>query len=423
MSVARALLRKDFVVHCEDHEPNHLMIFCPRFYFQSALRTWQDPEVFESVSGSRDQWNQWVLDEIPGRLRSRYKWGINANGTLPVGFVFLKRKKSFLKGRTIISYSNSCIKELLKAASQAILLMIRLVWPEAMGMPTTPQLLTSLHDFLQRTHPTIHLAEVNDDLVGFFNSVPRQQLLDSLSRLVALYQERDFPPHITISLRKLSNSECAWPGKPWARGAKHLKYLHVSDLESIVSVSFKAGVFTTLGLMFRQHRGTCIGNQISPVLSSLPVIQRESYWQREWAQFLTNARFFDTQQAELFICRYVDNRLLLADVSILEHQCLKDFCNLSFYGGTIQLEEVTNHQFLVFRLDVANRTVTYMQPDKVWCVRNPRSAGSWSSRASGFLSRKALIMQYAWPPSQRQGQVQQLREMYRSQGFPDEVLP
>ena len=131
VSAARALLHRDFVVHCEDHEPNHLMIFCPRFYFQSALRTCQDPEVFESVSGSRDQWNQWVLDEIPGRLRSRYKWGINPKGTLPVGFVFLKRKKEFLKGRTIISYSNSCIKDLLKAASQVILLMIRLVWPES----------------------------------------------------------------------------------------------------------------------------------------------------------------------------------------------------------------------------------------------------------------------------------------------------
>ena len=339
VSVARALLHKDFVVHCEDHEPNHLMIFCPRFYFQSALRTWQDPEVFESLSGSRDQWNQWVLDEIPSRLRSRYKWGINANGTLPVGFVFLKRKKSFLKGRTIISYSDSCIKDLLKAASQAILLMIRLVWPEAMGMATTPQLWKSLHEFLQRTPLAVHLAEVNDDLVGFFNSVPRQQILDSLSRLVGPYQERDFPPRITVSLRKLSNSECAWPGKPWARGAKHLKYLHVSDLESIVSASFKAGVFTTLGLMFRQHRGTCIGNQISPVLGSLPVTQRESCWQREWTQFLTSSRFFDTQHTELFICRYVDNRLLLADASILEHQCLQDFCNLSFYGGTISLKK------------------------------------------------------------------------------------
>ena len=37
VSAARSLLRKDFVVHCEDHEPNHLMIFCPQFYFQAAL--------------------------------------------------------------------------------------------------------------------------------------------------------------------------------------------------------------------------------------------------------------------------------------------------------------------------------------------------------------------------------------------------
>ena len=95
VSAARSLLHKDFVVHCEDHEPNHLMIFCPQIDFQAALRTWKDPEVFESVSGSQDEWNQWVLDEIPRKLRSRYKWGINAKGTLPVGFVFLKRKKNF----------------------------------------------------------------------------------------------------------------------------------------------------------------------------------------------------------------------------------------------------------------------------------------------------------------------------------------
>ena len=25
-----------FVVHCEDHHPNHLMAFCPQFYFASV---------------------------------------------------------------------------------------------------------------------------------------------------------------------------------------------------------------------------------------------------------------------------------------------------------------------------------------------------------------------------------------------------
>ena len=167
MSVARSLLHQHFVVHCEDHEPNHVMIYCPRFYLQAALRTWRDPAVFEPVEGSPEQLSAWVLDRIPATLKRRYRWGICPSGTLPVGFIFLKRKKEFLKGRTIISYSNSCIKELLKAAAQAILLMMRLVWPEAMGLATTPKLWKSMHDFLRRTHPTIRLAEINDDLLGF----------------------------------------------------------------------------------------------------------------------------------------------------------------------------------------------------------------------------------------------------------------
>ena len=181
VSVARSLLHKHFVVHCEDHEPNHLMVFCPQFYLRAAMRTWQGPDVFEPVEGSQEQLTTWVLDRIPGLLKRRY---LCPSDTLPVGFTFLKGKKEFLKGRTIISYSNSCIKELLKAAAQAILLMIHLVWPEAMGLATTPQLWKSLRGFLHRTHPTVHLAEVNDDLVGFFNAVPRQQILDSLSALI-----------------------------------------------------------------------------------------------------------------------------------------------------------------------------------------------------------------------------------------------
>ena len=200
VSVARSLLHKHFVVHCEDHEPNHLMVFCPQFYLRAAMRTWQDPE------GSQEQLTTWVLNRIPGHLKRRYEWGISPSGTLPVGFIFLKRKKEFLKGRTIISYSNSCIKELLKAAAQAILLMIRLVWPEAVGLATTPQLWKSLHGFLHRIPPTVHLAEVNDDLVGFFNSVPRQQILDfirtgSIHSIFRCVSRRD----PTVSQRGLAN--------------------------------------------------------------------------------------------------------------------------------------------------------------------------------------------------------------------------
>ena len=87
VSAARSLLHQHFVVHCEDHEPNHLMIYCPQFYLQAALRTWRDPAVFEPVEGSPEQLSTWVLDRIPGLLKRRYRWGISPSGTLPVGFL------------------------------------------------------------------------------------------------------------------------------------------------------------------------------------------------------------------------------------------------------------------------------------------------------------------------------------------------
>ena len=49
----KALL--SFVIHCEDHHPNHLMAFCPQFYFASVMRTWSDPLVFRPLSTNAEQ--------------------------------------------------------------------------------------------------------------------------------------------------------------------------------------------------------------------------------------------------------------------------------------------------------------------------------------------------------------------------------
>ncbi|CAE7367804.1 unnamed protein product, partial [Symbiodinium sp. KB8] len=50
VSVARSLLHKHFVVHCEDH----------------------GPDVFEPVEGSQEQLTTWVLDRIPGHGASNH---------------------------------------------------------------------------------------------------------------------------------------------------------------------------------------------------------------------------------------------------------------------------------------------------------------------------------------------------------------
>ena len=282
VSTIRNILHSEFVLHCEDHEPNHVMTFCPRFFFSSALQTWEDADVFETLSGHPQEWKQWVLNQVPSSLKRKYPWSINPKGKLPNGFVFLKRKKQFAKGRTIISYCATPFCQLLKAASHAIVLMINTAWDRAFGLEPTPVIWNRLHEFFKRTPAHAHLLEINDDLVGFFNSVPREQIVQSLNMLISKYRSLGYPPDTSVSLTKASCAETAWPGKPQGKSTKQVKYLQVQDLPDIVQLSFQAGVFQAMGRIFRQHRGTCIGNQISPVLSSLPVIQRELQWQREW---------------------------------------------------------------------------------------------------------------------------------------------
>ena len=106
---------------------------------------------------------------------------------LPTGFVFLKRKNAFEKGRTIISYAASPFRKLLQAASQAIMLMLRFTWGNSLGLQPTPQLWSDLRDFLQRTSREVHLDEINDDLGGFVQLSSPPQVLLSLQALVHQY--------------------------------------------------------------------------------------------------------------------------------------------------------------------------------------------------------------------------------------------
>ena len=115
---------QDVVVQCEDHRPNHLMAFFPQFYFASVSRTWEYPLVFQEPDANADALKQWVFQQIPKGLKSRYPWGVDASGSLPVGFVLLKRKKMFRKGRTIVSYLRAPLRKMLAGAAYAIQLML-----------------------------------------------------------------------------------------------------------------------------------------------------------------------------------------------------------------------------------------------------------------------------------------------------------
>ena len=191
---------QEFVVHCEDPHPNRLTLFCPRFYYASVGRTWADPLVFQELNSQPEELLAQTFEKIPSSVRQRYSWGIDAAGSLLVGFVLLKRKKLFLEGRTKMSYLHSPLRVLLSACSYCIQLMLRTVW-EGLDM-TPPRIWESLHRYFEEFPSWIHLEERNDDFVGFFNSIPRQMILASLDLLTQQYQDTTGVELFTVDLRK-----------------------------------------------------------------------------------------------------------------------------------------------------------------------------------------------------------------------------
>ena len=84
----RSTLFKDLVLYNEDHHPDHIVCFCPRFFLRGLCNTWDDPSVFQSLDGSPEQWRQKMLDEIPAHLSRRYPWSFCKSASLPRGTFF-----------------------------------------------------------------------------------------------------------------------------------------------------------------------------------------------------------------------------------------------------------------------------------------------------------------------------------------------
>ena len=266
----KAKLHHMFVLYNEDHHPNHVMCYCPVLFMRSILNTWDDPSTFESLEGSPEHWKQEMLKCIPRHILKRYSWTINQQADLPVGTVFLKRKKSFQKGRTIISYSGSLCSKLLQLAAVVISIMTKTLYPDAPGMQSMPQLWQSLHQYWAKPTATPD-CEWNDDLVGFFNAVPRRDIVTAVKQLTQDFLRQSSCRVLSVHIASRTGHQ----GKPRGRNTSQFKRCWVEDIPLIVEVSFSTGVFIAAGRCRLQKEGTCVGNQISPVLSGLPVLMAE----------------------------------------------------------------------------------------------------------------------------------------------------
>ena len=109
-----------------------------------------------------------VSSALSSRLQSKYRWGIRKDATLPTGFVFLKRKKQFLKGRTLISYFRSYYAVLMQVTARTIDSMCVQLWPQTFGQLSVPNIWRAIHEHFTVASEEITFDVINDDLIGFF---------------------------------------------------------------------------------------------------------------------------------------------------------------------------------------------------------------------------------------------------------------
>ena len=63
------------------------MMFCPLLYYQASLSTWNVPDVFQKLDGSKESHLQDALRSVPTWIKKRYAWGVDEKASLPYGYV------------------------------------------------------------------------------------------------------------------------------------------------------------------------------------------------------------------------------------------------------------------------------------------------------------------------------------------------
>ena len=92
---------------------------------------------------------------------------------------FLK-KQDFKAARPIISYVHFLYAKLFRATAIALDLILRSVCPRSFGLDTLPSILQKLTVFLQQLPDDADPVVYNQDLVGFFTSIPVFRILNAV---------------------------------------------------------------------------------------------------------------------------------------------------------------------------------------------------------------------------------------------------
>ena len=288
--------------------------------------------------------------------------------------------------------------------------MIHRLLPQSPGQLSIPQLWHHFHDYLHDTPDSVDLHAVNDDLVGFFNSVPQDRLIQAAQSLVSRWQHTFDTPTLAVDTHITGD-----PIQLAHIGRHHRKHptqrtLHTSDITTVVALALDSCVFKACNLYFLQVRGAGIGSQLSPALCNVAITLIEHSWHQ------LHHSLTDHTEIHFVYYRYVDNRFIAFNRTFLKHLAIQTLIHPDFYGNPVELEPVEDMRLLGFDVDLHQRTISYIPPDAPWKIRDHASAGSTRLRLSGLHSRAHLIRKYTYPSSAVERALAQLEDLYVQKG-------
>ena len=187
-------------------------------------------------------------------LRRKYARGINANARLPQGFVFLKEKKEFREGRSLIAYNGTITEKLQHGTASAVEQMIHTCFPSHFGSLPLPMIWEKLHQFFIQTGQHVQLALTNDDLVGFFNSVPQVRIAEAVDLLLFRFQQVSFSSRLMVNISPAFRQIKSISGSTKRAGEpRWWKPTDIQDVPDVVQVSFNCGTFQACGARWMVH--------------------------------------------------------------------------------------------------------------------------------------------------------------------------
>ena len=231
-----------------DHAPNTLHVACPEHFHCMLRATFVATDVFKVCSQNAVT----TLLNMRHRLPSWLKKGIGRilrwDRTLPYAYILPTESKMWLKARPIVSYTNTWLTSLGNVLSMCLHAIAQTVFERMEFASSVQDILRSAWNVVRTISADYHLTLFQQDIAGFYNAVPHDQICVCVRILVDRFvreQSTTFEQVLSVSKSVQTRLVRAFRGR-WKRHRHQVESIPLTDILPLVKF-FLQNSYLTVG--------------------------------------------------------------------------------------------------------------------------------------------------------------------------------